>query len=149
MRACVQRVQSASVKVDDATVGEIGRGLLVLLGVGKDDDEADARWLADKICVLRVFADDEDKVNLCLHDVGGELLAVSQFTLYADCRKGRRPSFIAAAPPGIGEHLYETFVTAVAMRGIRVSTGQFGAQMQVALINDGPFTLLLDSQKLF
>ncbi len=149
MRACVQRVQCASVKVDDETVGKIGRGLLVLLGVGKEDDETDARWLAEKICDLRVFADDEDKVNLCLHDVDGELLVVSQFTLYADCRKGRRPSFIAAAHPEMGERLYESFITAVAMRSIRVSTGQFGAQMQVALVNDGPFTLLLDSQKLF
>ena len=102
MRACVQRVQCASVKVENETVGEIGAGLLVLLGVGKDDDESDARWLAEKICDLRVFADDEDKVNLSLHDIGGELLAVSQFTLYADCRKGRRPSFVAAAPPDIG-----------------------------------------------
>ncbi len=149
MRACVQRVQCASVKVDDQTVGEIGVGLLVLLGVGKDDKESDARWLAEKICNLRVFADQADKVNLSLLDIAGELLAVSQFTLYADCRKGRRPSFISAAPPEIGERLYETFVAAVGTRGIRVSTGQFGAQMQVALVNDGPFTLLLDSHKLF
>ncbi len=149
MRACVQRVQSASVKVDDQIVGEIGGGLLVLLGVGKGDEDTDARWMADKICDLRVFADHEDKVNLSLHDVGGELLAVSQFTLYADCRKGRRPSFINAAPPELGERLYETFIAAVGTRGIRISTGQFGAQMQVALVNDGPFTLLLDSQKLF
>jgi D-tyrosyl-tRNA(Tyr) deacylase len=149
MRACVQRVQCASVKVDDHIVGEIGVGLLVLLGVGKDDEEKDARWLAEKICDLRVFADHEDKVNLSLHDVGGELLAVSQFTLYADCRKGRRPSFITAAPPEIGERLYVTFVAAVGTRGIRIATGQFGAQMQVALVNNGPFTLLLDSHKLF
>ena len=149
MRACIQRVQRASVKVDDDVVGEIGAGLLVLLGVGVGDEESDARWLAEKICDLRIFADHEDKVNLSLHDVGGELLAVSQFTLYADCRKGRRPSFIAAAQPEIGERLYETFVVAVGIRGIRVATGQFGAKMQVALVNEGPFTLLLDSQKLF
>lgn len=149
MRACVQRVLRASVSVDDEIVGEIGGGLLVLLGVGESDKAADAAWLAAKICDLRVFADHEDKVNLSLHDVGGELLAVSQFTLYADCRKGRRPSFIAAAQPELGEQLYEAFVAAVATRGIRVATGRFGAQMQVALVNDGPFTLLLDSQKLF
>ncbi|MDP6468792.1 MAG: D-aminoacyl-tRNA deacylase [Pirellulaceae bacterium] len=149
MRACVQRVQRASVKVDDKIVGEIGAGLLVLLGVREGDEATDARWLAEKICDLRVFADHEDKTNLSLHDVGGELLAVSQFTLYADCRKGRRPSFIAAARPEIGEQLYEIFVAAVGTRGIRVATGQFGAKMQVALVNEGPFTLLLDSQKLF
>ncbi len=149
MRACVQRVQRASVTVDDEIVGEIGAGLLVLLGVGEGDSEADVGWLAEKICALRVFADDEDKVNLSLDDIGGALLAVSQFTLYADCRKGRRPSFTAAARPEVGEALYERFVAAITARGIPVATGRFGAQMQVALVNDGPFTLLLDSQKLF
>lgn len=149
MRACVQRVQRASVSVDATIVGEIGQGLLVLLGVAEGDDEADAKWMAEKICDLRVFADDQDKVNLSLHDVEGALLAVSQFTLQADCRKGRRPSFVGAARPEVGERLYESFVSVVAARGIPVATGQFGANMQVALVNDGPFTLLLDSQRLF
>jgi len=149
MRACVQRVQRASVEVDGEIVGEIATGLLVLLGVGTDDRPADAEWMAEKICALRVFADEEDKVNRSLRDIDGELLAVSQFTLYADCRKGRRPSFIAAARPELGEQLFDSFVAAVGKLGIRTATGKFGAQMNVALVNDGPFTLLVDSKKLF
>ncbi len=149
MRACVQRVSQASVTVDGEVVGKIGRGLLVLLGVGRDDTEEDARQLADKIIGLRIFPDEEDKMNRSLEEAGGAMLVVSQFTLWGDCRKGRRPSFIQAAPPELGERLYEEFVKAAASRGIKVETGRFRAQMDVALVNDGPVTLLLDTQKLF
>lgn len=147
MRACIQRVSQASVTVDGQIVGQIGRGLLVLVGVGQGDVESDARYLADKIVELRIFEDDDGKMNRSLIDTGGAMLVVSQFTLYGDCRKGRRPSFVAAAPPEQGERLYETFVAAVATRGIRVATGRFRAHMDVALVNDGPVTLLLDSEK--
>lgn len=149
MRACVQRVSQARVTVDGEVVGEISRGLLVLLGVGGDDSDNDARQLADKICGLRIFEDDDDKMNRSLEEIRGALLVVSQFTLFGDCRKGRRPSFTQAAPPELAERLYETFVAAVGVRGIRVETGKFRAQMNVALVNDGPVTLLLDSNKLF
>jgi D-tyrosyl-tRNA(Tyr) deacylase len=145
MRACVQRVSSARVVVDGATVGEIGRGLLVLLGVAATDEEADLRWLVDKVIGLRVFNDVEGKMNLALADISGDLLVVSQFTLLGDCRKGRRPSFIAAAPPEQAEQVYEQFVTAAREQGVRVATGRFRTHMSVELVNDGPVTLLIDT----
>ena len=149
MRACVQRVASSRVTVAGEVVGEIGRGLLVLLGVAPDDTADDARQLADKVVGLRIFDDAEGKMNLGLADVGGALLAVSQFTLLGDCRKGRRPSFIGAAPPELAERLYEEFVSAVRALGVTVATGRFRQHMQVELVNDGPVTLLLDSRKAF
>jgi D-tyrosyl-tRNA(Tyr) deacylase len=145
MRACVQRVSSARVVVDGETVGEIGRGLLVLLGVAATDDDADLRWLVDKVVGLRVFDDGEGKMNLALADVGGALLVVSQFTLLGDCRKGRRPSFIAAAPPEQAERVYEQFVAAARAAGVQVATGRFRTQMAVELVNDGPVTVVVES----
>lgn len=147
MRVCVQRVTQASVTVDGEIVGEIARGLLVLLGVASDDTDDDARQLADKICGLRVFEDADEKMNQSLEDIEGAMLVVSQFTLYGDCRKGRRPSFTQAAPPEQAERLYNTFIAGVGMRGIKVATGRFRAHMKVALVNDGPVTLLLESRK--
>ena len=147
MRGCVQRVSRAKVEVDSQIVGEIGMGLAVLLGVGKGDTEADAKYLAEKITQLRIFADDEGKMNRSLVDVSGQLLAISQFTLYGDVRKGRRPSFIQAADPDMGNRLYEYFVQQVRERGIAVATGQFQADMQVELVNEGPVTIILDSEK--
>jgi D-tyrosyl-tRNA(Tyr) deacylase len=145
----VQRVRESTVKVDGRIVGEIGRGLLVLLGVSQDDTEHDARGLADRIVGLRIFEDDEGKMNRSLAQIGGGMLVVSQFTLLGDCRKGRRPSFTAAAGPELAERLYQTFIAAVGVQGIRVATGQFRAAMDVALVNEGPVTLLLDSRKAF
>ncbi len=145
MRVVLQRVSRARVVVDGEVVGAIDRGLLVLLGIAANDTVADARWLADKIVGLRIFADAEEKMNLAVADVGGAVLVVSQFTLYGDCRKGRRPSFIAAAPPDTAIPLYEAFVDAVRAHGIPTSTGRFGALMHVELVNDGPVTLLLDT----
>ncbi len=145
MRACVQRVSFARVVVDGETVGEIGRGMLVLLGVAAEDGEAELRWMVDKVVGLRIFDDGEGKMNLALADVGGELLVVSQFTLLGDCRKGRRPSFIAAAPPEMAEQMYERFVEAAQQSGIRIATGRFRTHMQVELVNDGPVTILIDS----
>jgi D-tyrosyl-tRNA(Tyr) deacylase len=149
MRACVQRVSRASVTVDGQVVGQIGRGLLVLLGVAQGDDEKDARYLADKIVNLRVFEDEQGKMNRSLLEAGGSLLVVSQFTLLGDVRKGRRPSFIDAAPPEEANRLYEIFAAAVASHGVQVGAGRFQAHMEVELVNDGPVTLLLDSKKLF
>lgn len=149
MRAVVQRVSSASVKVDNEFVGQIDRGFLVLLGVGTDDADADAVLLAEKIAGLRVFEDDTGKMNLSLSDVDGRILVVSQFTLFGDCRKGRRPSFIEAARPEKAELLYETFVAEVRGQGIAVETGRFQTHMDVSLVNDGPVTLMLDSRKTF
>jgi D-tyrosyl-tRNA(Tyr) deacylase len=146
MRAVVQRVSRAKVTVAKEVVGEIGRGLLILLGVALGDTEAHARWLAEKICSLRIFEDDEDKMNRGLLEVGGAALVVSQFTLYGDCRKGRRPSFVEAALPAEAEPLYEAFATAVRAQGIKTATGRFGAMMQVELVNDGPVTLILESR---
>jgi D-aminoacyl-tRNA deacylase len=131
------------------SVGQIDRGLVVLLGVCLDDDSDDARYLADKIVELRIFPDDEGKMNRSLSDVGGAMLVVSQFTLLGDCRKGRRPSFVEAAPPEHGERLYLELVAAVRAKGIQVATGRFRSHMDVSLVNDGPVTMLLDSKKLF
>ena len=147
MRAVVQRVRRAAVVIDGETVGAIERGLLVLLGVAPDDSQEDGRWLADKLASLRIFNDEAGKMNLSVADVGGALLVVSQFTLYGDCRKGRRPSFLGAAPPEIAVPLYEAFVNALRSLGLPVETGRFGAMMQVELVNDGPVTLILDTKE--
>ena len=149
MRACIQRVSRASVSVADELVGEIQQGQLVLVGVGQDDDEQSAAWLAEKCVQLRIFEDDAGKMNLSLQDIRGQMLAVSQFTLYGDCRKGRRPSFVAAAPPDRGLELYELFCDEVRGRGVQVECGVFRADMQVSLVNDGPVTMLLDSDRIF
>jgi len=149
VRAVVQRVTQARVEVDGAVVGAIGRGFLVLLGVANGDTAADAAYLADKTAGLRVFEDDAGKMNLALHDVGGAVLAVSQFTLLGDCRKGRRPGFTDAAPPELADALYNDYVNALRAAGLTVATGVFRAEMQVFLVNDGPVTLLLDSRKAF
>ena len=147
MRACVQRVRHAQVTVADEVVGRIDQGLLVLLGVAADDTSDDVLQMADKIIGLRVFDDAEGKMNLALADVGGGLLVVSQFTLLGDCRKGRRPSFVAAAPPEMAERMYEQFVAAARQAGAKVATGTFRAHMLVELVNDGPVTILLDSKE--
>lgn len=146
MRAVLQRVSRAKVTVAGEVVGEIGRGLLVLLGVAQGDTHADAQQLADKTVQLRIFDDTDGKMNLSVADVKGSVLVVSQFTLLGDCRKGRRPSFIQAAPPELAEQLYEAFVAAIGVQGIPVQTGRFRAMMDVELVNDGPVTLLLDSK---
>ncbi len=146
MRAVIQRVKSSSVTVGDETVGKIDNGLLVLLGVAKPDQAADADFLAEKIVNLRIFEDEQGKMNRSLIDIGGEMLVVSQFTLLGDCRKGRRPSFTEAAGPDKANELYEYFVAQVRKTGITVATGRFRAMMEVALINDGPVTLILESK---
>jgi len=147
MIAVVQRVKNASVKIEDEIVGTVGKGVLVLLGVEKNDSNAEADYLSKKIVELRIFQDRNDKMNLSLLDVGGEILIVSQFTLLADCRKGRRPSFNGAAPPTLGNQLYEYFVESISQYGLKTATGIFGAMMQVSLINDGPVTLFVESRK--
>jgi D-tyrosyl-tRNA(Tyr) deacylase len=147
MRACVQRVSQAQVVVGDDVCGQIGRGLLVLLGVAVGDTDDDARQMADKLVGLRVFDDADGKMNLSLADVGGAMLIVSQFTLLGDCRKGRRPSFVAAADPVVGTQLYEAFAAAVRQHSIPVATGRFREHMQVSLTNDGPVTLLVDTRR--
>lgn len=148
MRALVQRVSQASVSVEGQVVGQIGHGFLVLLGIGQDDGEAQIRQLTEKIVHLRIFEDAEGKMNLSLLDVQGELLVVSQFTLYADIRKGRRPSFIHAAPPAIAEPLVERFKEALRTYNLKVEGGVFGAHMDVALVNRGPVTIWIDSAEL-
>jgi len=148
MRAVVMRVSAASVRVDGETVGEIGRGLLVLLGVREGDGEAEAKKLASKIVAMRIFEDENEKMNLSLGDVAGEMLAVSQFTLYGNCKKGRRPEFLQAARPEAAEPLYELFMTACRNLGISVEAGKFGAHMDVESCNDGPVTILLDTEAL-
>ncbi len=149
MRAVVQRVSRAKVTVAGEVTGEIGPGFLILLGVAEGDSATDATTLAEKIVGLRVFEDADGKMNLSLGETGGAMLVVSQFTLLGDCRKGRRPSFIAAARPEIANELYEQFVASVRQLGIPVGTGKFQAHMDVELVNDGPVTLLLDSRKAF
>jgi D-tyrosyl-tRNA(Tyr) deacylase len=149
MRAVLQRVSRASVKVEGAVVGEIARGWLVLLGVGAGDGAADVAYMAEKTMHLRAFPDGEGKMNLSVVDTGGAILVVSQFTLFGDCRKGRRPGFSDAAPPAVANELYEAYVQTLRAAGVSVSTGRFQTHMDVDLANDGPVTLLLDSRKAF
>ena len=149
MRAVVQRVSSASVTVAGEVTGQIGRGFLVLLGIATDDGQDDLIYLAQKVVGLRVFEDAEGKMNLSIGEVGGSMLVVSQFTLYGDCRKGRRPGFVDAARPEVAEPLYRAFVAEVRGQGISVETGRFQTEMQVSLVNEGPVTLLIDSRKQF
>lgn len=149
MRAVVQRSLASSVSVDGRTVGSISKGLVVLLGVGQGDTEADAAFMADKIANLRIFEDEQGKMNLSVLDVGGEVLLISQFTLYGDCRKGRRPSFITAAGPEEADRLYQRVAEILRGMGLRVSTGEFRAHMLVSIQNDGPVTILLDSERVF
>ena len=148
MRAVLTRVNSASVSIDGQVVGKIGKGFLILLGVGPEDDETHSRYLAEKALGLRIFEDENGKMNKALEDVGGEVLVVSQFTLYGNCRKGRRPSFTEAAPPDLGNRLYEHFLAQCEALGYPPQHGQFGADMQVESVNDGPVTLILDTQQL-
>src|ERR1044071_7805437 len=149
MRAVVQRVSRARVTVEDRVTGEIGAGLLILLGIGRNDDSAVAVSMAEKIAYLRIFEDDEGKMNRSLLDVKGSALVVSQFTLYGDARGQRRPSFVAAAPAEQAKNLYEEFAEALRRLGVRVATGVFGAMMSVELVNEGPVTILMDSDKTF
>ena len=149
MRAVVQRVSSSSVTVDGSVIGSTKQGLLVLLGVTDTDTIEDVQYICEKVSHLRIFEDEDDKMNLSILDVGGEVCVVSQFTLYGDARKGRRPNFMKAAPPDMAERLYLEVVEAFKKKGLTVSTGQFQAHMQVALVNDGPVTILLDSNKEF
>ncbi len=149
MRAVVQRVTRCRVLVDGAVAGEIGPGLLVLLGVGKGDSDTAADYMVEKILGLRIFEDDQEKMNLSVRDTGGSMLVVSQFTLYGDVRRGKRPSFDAAAQPEDAKRLYEYFVAKARAAGVRCETGQFQAMMDVELVNQGPVTILLDSEKLF
>lgn len=146
MRAVVQRVTRAKVDIDGVTAGEIRTGLLVLVGVTHNDTREQARWLAEKVAGLRIFNDTDGKMNLDLREVGGAMLIISQFTLYGDCRKGKRPSFIDAAGPPIAVPLYEEFINGVKALGVPVATGRFGADMKVELVNDGPVTLIVDSK---
>ncbi len=149
MRAVVQRVHSASVSVDGKVVGRIDRGLLVYLGVGKNDTEKDVEWMCEKVANLRIFEDENGKMNLSLLQIDGEMLVISQFTLYGDCRRGRRPSFDEAAPPQDGQRLYEMFIERVSQQVRKVEKGVFGAHMEIESINDGPVTILLDSERRF
>jgi D-aminoacyl-tRNA deacylase len=149
MRAVIQRVSRAEVVIGDIKTASIGEGLVVFLGVRSGDSNSDLVWMADKIISLRIFPDENGKMNISLADINGEMLIVSQFTLHGDCRKGRRPGFSAAAPPEIAEPLYNQFIEEVRQRGIRLATGTFQAAMAVSLVNDGPVTILLDSEKTF
>ncbi len=149
MRAVIQRVLEASVKTGGVEIARIGRGALVLLGIGSEDSEEDARYLAEKTVCLRIFPDEADKMNLSVLDIEGEVLVVSQFTLYGDCRKGRRPSYASAARPDIAQALYESYVKELLKFTAKVGTGRFQEMMEVFLVNDGPVTLLLDSEKNF
>ena len=144
MRVLVQRVKEAKVLVNGQIIGQIGKGILVFLGIAKGDNITQAEWLVKKVCSLRIFADKNSEFNLSLKEIGGEILVVSQFTLYGDCRKGRRPSFDQAAPPPEAVLLYESFIKFIKQQGIKVATGEFGTLMQVHLINDGPVTLILE-----
>ena len=146
MRAVIQRVKSSSVTVSGELIGNIGKGLLVFLGVSSSDKTDDAKYLADKIANLRIFEDEDHKLNRSLIDMEGEMLVVSQFTLLGDCKKGRRPSFVKAAPPELANELYEQFVKHVRQKGITVKTGRFQTMMEVSLINDGPVTLIVESK---
>lgn len=148
MRALIQRVASSEVRVGDEIIGAIGPGMTVLIGVGDTDTEDDALLIARKIATLRIFADDAGKINRSIHEVGGDILLISQFTLYADCRKGRRPSFVHAALPAVAEPLVTQVMRALRAEGLRVETGQFGAEMRVTIVNAGPLTIWLDSADL-
>lgn len=148
MRAVVQRVKNADVSVNGEIIGEIDNGLLVFLGIGDGDTEEDLKYIADKLIGLRIFSDENDKMNLCVTDIGGSVLAISQFTLYGDCRKGRRPNFTAAMEPREARRLYGEFVAYLKKAGINTEQGEFGADMSVRLVNDGPVTILLDSSKI-
>ena len=148
MRAVLSKVSSASVRVEGKTVGQIRQGFLILLGVTHEDTEVQCRKLADKLCSLRIFDDENDKINLSLDDVGGEILVISQFTLYGNCRKGRRPEFLNAARPEVAIPLYDKFVALCREKGYHVETGEFGAHMAVESVNDGPFTLVVDTNDL-
>ncbi len=149
MRTVVQRVSSSSVAVDGVVIGKTKQGLLVLLGVADTDTAEDVQYICEKVSHLRIFEDEQDKMNLSVMDIGGEVCVVSQFTLYGDARKGRRPNFMKAAPPAMAERLYLEVVETFKEKGLTVSTGQFQAHMQVSLVNDGPVTILLDSSKEF
>ena len=148
MRAVVQRVKKGSVKIEEKEIGKIEKGLVILLGVGQNDVEKDAEYLAEKIVNLRIFEDKEGKMNLSVKDINGQILVISQFTLYGDCNKGRRPSFISAAPPDKAVKLYDYFKKYIKNYGLKIETGQFQAMMLVKIYNDGPVTILLDSEKL-
>lgn len=148
MRAVIQRVGSACVKVDGKIIGSIGAGLLIFLGVGDGDTDEDLRYIADKSVGLRIFSDENDKMNLSVADIGGEILVISQFTLYGDCRKGKRPSFSKSMEPVTAKRMYEQFIAELESRGIKTEHGEFGADMKVELLNDGPVTILLDSSKI-
>lgn len=148
MRAVIQRVSRAAVSVDGELIGSIGEGLLVFLGVGEGDTDRDLKYTADKTVGLRIFSDEEGKMNLSVKDIGGEVLVISQFTLYGDCRKGKRPSFTSSMEPAAAEKMYEEFIEYVKNEGISVCHGSFGADMKVELLNDGPVTILLDSSKI-
>lgn len=149
MRAVVQRVKKSSVSVDGKIIGSINQGINVLLGIAKDDTEEDIKYISDKIINLRIFHDKEDKMNLSVKDIEGEILIISQFTLYGDCRKGRRPNFMSAMAGSDAEELYEKFIESVKKSGLKVATGSFGAEMMVKIDNDGPVTLMLDSRRNF
>lgn len=149
MRAVVQRVKKASCTVDEKIVGKIEKGILLFLGIGEGDEGKDLKYLVDKVLGLRIFPDEEGKMNLSLEDIEGQILIISQFTLYGDVRKGKRPSFSKSSSPEIGEKYYNKFIEDVKSRGIKAETGIFGADMDIELINDGPVTILLDSEKIF
>lgn len=149
MRGILQRVGWAKVETDGEIIGSIGRGILLLLGVSDDDTESDLKYIADKMINLRIFEDDNSKMNLSVKDIGGELLVVSQFTLYGDCRKGRRPSFDKAGNPEFANEMYEKFIDYCRQSGLKTQCGKFGADMKVSLLNDGPVTIMLDSTKLY
>jgi len=149
MRAVVQRVKEGAVEIENREVGRIGQGLVILLGIGQNDQEKDAEYLAEKIANLRIFEDKQGKMNLSVQDINGQILVISQFTLYGDCKKGRRPSFISAALPEKAVKLYDYFVECIKNYGLKVETGEFQAMMLVKIYNDGPVTILLDSEKSF
>ncbi|MGN1350339.1 MAG: D-aminoacyl-tRNA deacylase [Anaerovoracaceae bacterium] len=144
MKTVIQRVSEASVTIDGQVTGRIGKGFMILIGIGAEDTKEQADWIAQKIANMRIFEDEEERMNLSLKDVGGEILAISQFTLYADCRKGNRPNFLGAGKPEMSEPLYEYLCDALRAHGIHVETGVFGADMKVALVNDGPVTIVLE-----